>query len=61
MLLMVEKGIKCGIRHVIHQYATSNDKYIKDYNQNKKLYLLYWDSNNQCGWATYQKLLVDNF
>ena len=30
MLLMVEKGIKGGIRHPIYRYAKANNKYIKD-------------------------------
>ena len=29
MLLMVEKGIRGGICHVIHRYAKDNNKYIK--------------------------------
>ena len=29
MLLMVEKGIKGGIRYEIHQYAEVNDKFMK--------------------------------
>ena len=35
MLIMVEKGIKGGIRHSIYQYAKANNKYKKDYDQNK--------------------------
>ena len=31
MLLMVEKGIRGKIYHVIHQYAKSKNKYMKDY------------------------------
>ena len=27
--MMVEKGIRGGICHGIHQYATTNNKYIK--------------------------------
>ena len=34
MLLMVEKGIRGGICHSIHQYARANNKYIKNYNNN---------------------------
>ena len=33
MLLMVEKGIKVGICHAIHQYAKANNKYMKDYDK----------------------------
>ena len=47
MLLMVEKGIRGGICHAIHQYAKANNKYMKDYDKNKELsYLKYWDVNN---------------
>ena len=34
MLLMVEKGIRGEICHVIHTYAKENDKYIKNYDKN---------------------------
>ena len=47
MLLMVVKGIRGQICHVIHQYAEANNKYIKDNHNNKELsYLKYWDVNN---------------
>ena len=36
MLLIVEKGIRGGTCHAIYQYATSSNKYMKDYNQNKE-------------------------
>ena len=36
MLLMVEKGIRGGICHVIHQYAKANNNYINDYDKNKE-------------------------
>ena len=35
MLLMVEKGIRGGICHVIHPYAKANDKYMKDYDKKR--------------------------
>ena len=36
MLLMVDKGIKGeGLPHAIHQYAKANNKYMKDYDENK--------------------------
>ena len=47
MLLMKEKGIRGGIYHIIHQYVTANNKYMKDYNENKEfVYLMYLDGNN---------------
>ena len=36
MLLMVEKGIRGRICHAIHQYVNNNNKYMKDYNNNKE-------------------------
>ena len=36
MLLMVEKGIRVGICHAIHQYAKANNKYTKDYDKTKE-------------------------
>ena len=35
MLLMVEKGIRGRICHVIHRYAKANNKYMKNYDKNK--------------------------
>ena len=62
MLLMVEKGIRGGIYHAIHKYATVNNKYMKDYDKNKESsYLKYWDVNNLYGLAMSQKLPVNNF
>ena len=47
MLLMVEKAIRGGICHAIHQYVKANDKYMKDYDKNKESsYRNYWDINN---------------
>ena len=30
MLLMVKKGIRSGLYHVIHRYAKANNKYMKN-------------------------------
>ena len=60
--LMVEKGIKGGIYHSLHQYAKANKKYMKDNDKNKEsLYLQYWDVNNLFGWAISQKFPVNDF
>ena len=62
MLLMVEKGIRRGIYREIHWYATTNNKYLKDYDRNKEsLYLKCWDVNNLYGWAMSQELPVNRF
>ena len=36
MLLMAEKGLRGGICQDNHQYAKVNNKYMKDYGENKK-------------------------
>ena len=36
MLLTVEKGMRGVICHSIYQYAKANNKYMKNYNQNKE-------------------------
>ena len=50
MLLLFEKGIRGGITHVIHKYATSNNKYRSNYDKNKQSnYLVYLDANSLYG------------
>ena len=36
MLLVVEKGITGRICNTTHQYAKANNKYIRDYDENKE-------------------------
>ena len=36
MLLIAEKEIRGGICHSIYRYAKPNNKYMKDYDKNKK-------------------------
>ena len=62
LLVTVEKGIRGRISHSIHRYAKANNKYMKDFDKNKKLsYFQYWDVNDLYGWAMSQKLPVNNF
>ena len=62
MLLMVEEGIRGGICHSIHRHARANNKYLKNYDENKESsYIQYLDANNLYGWAMPQKLLVNGF
>ena len=45
---MVEKPIRGGMCH----HAKANNKYIKDYHENKEsVHLNYWDLNNIFGWV----------
>ena len=62
ILLMVEKGIRGGICHVIHRYAKANNKYMKDYNKDKEeSFLENLDANILYGWAMSEPLPVDGF
>ena len=57
---MIEKGIRGGICGSIYRYAKANNKYLKYYDKNRELSYIE-DVNNLHGWATSQKLPVNNF
>ena len=62
MLLMIEDGIRGGIRHAIQRYAKANNKYMKDYDKKKKSsYIQYLDANNLYGKTMTEKLPVRGF
>ena len=62
MLVMVEKGIRGVICHVVYRYRKAKNKYMRDYDKSKESsYLKYWDVNNLYGWAMSQKLPVNDF
>ena len=58
---MVERDIREGICHTIHQYAKANNKYMKIMIKKELSYVKYWDVNNLYGWAVSQKLPVNDF
>ena len=59
---MVEEGIRGGICHSIHRHARENNKYMKNYDENKESsYIQYLDANSLYGWAMSQKLPVNGF
>lgn len=46
--------------HVVHRYTNSNNKYMRDYDQNKKSpFPIHRDANNLYIWTMLQKLSVD--
>ena len=48
MLLMIEKDIRGGMCRAIRRYVEANNKYMKDYDTNKKSsYLKYWAMSPQ--------------
>ena len=59
---MVEEGIRGGICHGIHRHAKANNKYMKNYDKNKKSsYIQYLEANNLYGWEMSQKLPKNGF
>ena len=59
---MIEKGITGGVCNGIHPCVKANNKYMKDYDENKESsYLKYWDVNNLYAWAMSQQLPVNYF
>ena len=40
MLLIIEKGIRGGICHTIHQYVEATNKYMKNYVKSKESFYL---------------------
>ena len=54
---MFEEGITSGITQSSHRYAEGNNKYMKNYDKNKKKsILMYLDVNILYGWALPKKL-----
>ena len=59
---MVGKGIRGVIFPAMHRYVKANNKYMKDYDENKESsFLEYLDANHLYGWAMSEPLPVDGF
>ena len=62
MLLMFEKEIRGQLYQATYRYAKTNNKYMKNYDINKKSsYIQYLDANNLYGYAMSKNLPVGNF
>nr|WP_253308703.1 DNA polymerase [Rickettsia endosymbiont of Ceutorhynchus assimilis] len=63
MFLFVERGIRGGLSQVCSKrQAQANNKYMPNYDSDKKeSYLMYFDINNQYGWAMSQHLPYGGF
>ena len=61
-LNMFEEGIRGGICHAIYRCAKANNKYMKNYDENKESsFLIHDDANNLYGFAMCKKLPVAGF
>ena len=48
--MVFEDGIRGGMCQAVHRYYKANNKYMKNYDENKvSLFLLYLDANNLYG------------
>ena len=62
MLLIIENGIRGGICQVVSKNEKANNKYMKNYDDNKESsYLQYLDANSSYVTAMCRKLPVDGF
>ena len=58
MVLLFEKGIRGVISQAIKRYASTNNKYMPNYNLKAPMYV---DANNLPGYAMSKKLPINNF
>ena len=62
MLMMFEEGTRGGMCQATYRYAKANNKYIKNYDENKESsFLIYDDAHNLHRFAMCKKLPVSNF
>ena len=62
MFQFTEKGMRGGISYIANRYGRANNKYMKEYDENKpSKYIMYLDANNLYGWAMSQYLPTGNF
>ena len=62
MLMISEEGTRGGMCQATYRYAKANNKYMKNYDENKESsFLIYDDANNLYGFSTCKKLPVSDF
>ena len=62
MFQFIEKGLRGGISYIANRYSKANNKYMKEYYENKpSKHIMYLDANNLYGWAMSQYLPTGGF
>ena len=62
MHLFIEKGMRGAISYIVKRHSKANNKYTKNYDDNKKsVFIMFLDANNFYGWAMTQYLPYDRF
>ena len=62
MFQFIEKGLRGGISYIANRYSKTNNKYMRDYNEEApSKYIMYLDANNLYGWAMSQYLPTGGF
>ena len=62
MFQFIQKGLRGGISYIANRYSKANNKYMKEYYENKpSKYIMYLDANNLYGWAMSQYLPIGGF
>ena len=62
MFQFIEKGMHRGVSYIANRYGNTNNKYMKEYDENApSKYIMYLDANNLYGWAMSQYLPTGNF
>ena len=60
--LFIEKGTRGGIFYIAKRYAKASNKYMYDYDSNKRsTFIIYLDKNNLYGWAMSEYLPYEEF
>ena len=62
MFQFIEKGLRGGISYIANRYSKANNKYMKEYYENKpSKHIMYLDANNLYGWTMSQYLPTGGF
>ena len=62
MQIFFEKGTRIGVSYIFNRYSKANNKYLKPYDSKQESkHIIYLDTNNLYGYATFKFLLTSSF